>query len=327
MVSIFSLVGLAGCFSQNSGKELFIYSTMDEPLIQNLSRAYAQETGNQLRFVRLSTGEAAARIDAEKKNPQASLWLGGMALNHQQLKERGLSEPFQPLVWDEIQSEFKDQDSHWSGLYLGVLAFASNKAQLERLRSAPPNSWQDLTHQKFKNQIQLAHPGTSGTSYNILAALISKDGESMAFDYFKKLHSNVSQYTRSGSAPAKNAAIGETAVAIGYAHDIARLIHEDKAPLEISFPKEGTGYEIASISLIKGGKQLDLAKNFYNWMYSKAASQILADYYVFPLIRNDVQMKERSINPSDLPLIHFDIDWAGKNRERLVNQWNEKINS
>ena len=324
---LFFILFFTACSSQAPKNELFIYSTMDEPLIQKLSKAYLEETGNKLQFVRLSTGEAAARIDAEKKNPQASLWLGGIALNHQQLKERGLSEAYQPLVWSEIPNEYKDPQSFWTGLYIGILAFASNKEQLKKLESEAPRSWAELTNKKFKNQIQLAHPGTSGTSYNVMAALIAKDGEKSAFDFFQKLHANVSQYTRSGSAPAKNAAIGETAVAVGYAHDIARLIHEDKAPLELSFPKEGTGYEIASISLIKGGKQQELAKDFYNWMYSKTASQILADYYVYPLIQNGVQMKEKSINPAAFPLIHFDIDWAGKNRERLVNQWNEKINS
>jgi len=325
---VLGFVGLhSGCTRSDSGSNLFIYSTMDEPLIQNLTQAYLSETGTRVRFVRLSTGEAAARIETERNNPQASLWLGGMALNHQQLKERGLSEPYQSPAFEKIPAEFKDADGYWAGLYIGILAFASNIRQLERLEAKAPQSWEELTHEKFRNQIQLANLGTSGTSYNVLAALIKQNGEEAAMEYFRRLHPNVAQYTRSGSAPAKNTAIGETTVAVGYAHDILRLIHEDRAAIEISFPSEGTGYEIAAMSLIKGGKQPDLARNFYEWMHQKTASQILADYYVTPIMRNDAKLKEKAVGPEDVKLIHLDMEWAGQNRERLVNLWNEKINS
>lgn len=321
------LVACTKSGEDGQSKSLFIYTSMDEPLAKNLTEAYEAETGTKVEFVRLSTGEAAARIEAEKNNPQASLWLGGVGLSHVQLKQRGLSIAYTPKGTESIAKEFKDADNFWTGVYIGVLSFASNKKRLEKLGIQKPNSWQGLLNKKLEDSIQVANPGTSGTSYNVLAALIEKNGEEEAFNYLKKLNSNISQYTRSGSAPAKNAAIGETTIAIGYAHDIIRLIHENKAPLELSFPKEGTGYEIASISLIKDGKQTEMAKEFYDWMYTQKASQILADYYVFPLITEGVTMKEQAISPSDLKLIHVDLEWAGQNRERLVNQWNEKINS
>lgn len=86
-------------------------------------------------------------------------------------------------------------------------------------------------------------------------------GEDQAFDYLKQLNANVSQYTKSGIAPARNAARGETAIGIGFLHDYS-LEKEQGAPLELISPCEGTGYEIGGVSILKGARNLDNAKLF-----------------------------------------------------------------
>jgi len=250
-------------------KSLFVYVSMDEPIAKRLLEAYKKETGKKVEFVRLSTGEAAARITTEKYNPPASLWLGGVGLFHEQIKQKGLSTPYKPKGTEKIEARFRDPQNYWTGLYLGALCFTYNKKELARRKLIAPDSWQSLLDPKFKGHVQMANPGTSGTAYNAMTTLIGIYGEEKAFDYLKKLNKNISQYTRSGSAPAKNAVLGETVVALGYAHDAIRLMREDKAPLGMSFPKEGVGYEIASISVIKGAKQIPQAKKLYDWMYTK----------------------------------------------------------
>jgi iron(III) transport system substrate-binding protein len=324
---IFSGLVLASCTSSSKEDTLYIYSSMDEPTTRALVQKYKEETGREVQYVRLSTGEAATRIEAERANPQASLWLGGVGLGHIQLKERSLTEAYRPSTAEKIPTEFKDAEGYWTGLYLGVIAFVSNTEQLERRGIEAPQTWEDLIKPNLVRQIQLPHPGTSGTSYNVLTALIQEWGEEKAFEYFTKLHANVSQYTRSGAAPANNAALGETTVALGWAHDALRLIHESRAPLQLHFPKEGTPYEIASVSLLKNGKAPELAKQFYDWLYTQPASQVLADFYVIPLLTENVTLKPQAVQPHEIKLIHIDLDWAGKSKERLVQQWNQKINS
>ena len=101
-------------------------------------------------------------------------------------------------------------------------------------------------------------------------------GEDEAFAYMQQLNANISQYTRSGSAPGRNAAIGEISVAIGYAHDGVRLIAEGY-PLELSFPSEGTGYEIASVSMIADGPEgeEEAAMTLIDWALGERAAQLL----------------------------------------------------
>ncbi|MBN8555192.1 MAG: ABC transporter substrate-binding protein [Deltaproteobacteria bacterium] len=317
---------LGGCKSSNSNS-LFVYTSLEEVTAKALIKAFEEETKIKTEFVRLSTGEAGARIEAEKNNPQGSIWVGGPAGSHAEARDKGLTIPYHSPATSTLNAKYKDKENYWSGLYLGILAFVANTDQLKKLGLTAPETWADLTDPKWKNHIQIPNPGTSGTSYNVMTTLITKFGEQDAFNYMKNLHKNISQYTRSGAAPIKNAALGESAVAVGYTQDIFRLIYESKAPLQLIYPKDGTGYEVAAVSLIKGGKQTELAQKLYDWLYSPAASQILADNFNAPLVKTkETQVKPEVLLPVTLKLIDTDVDWAGKNRQRLIDLWNDRIN-
>jgi iron(III) transport system substrate-binding protein len=321
------VAALLACVAAKAAPEsLFAYVTFDEEIAQKYIAAFEKDSGVKVEFVRLSTGEATARLEAEKANPQASIWLGGVGIGHAEMKEKGITTPYLSPAAAKVPANFRDKENYWTGLYVGVLTFGVNKASLQKKNLPTPATWKDLLDPKWKGQIQIPNPGTSGTSYNLLTALIQRDGEGPAMDYFSQLHKNIAQYTRSGQAPVKNAALGEVALGVGYSHDILKLIYETKAPLEIVYPKDGTGYELASVSLIKGGKQQDLAKKLYDWSFSQKANQILADNYISPILKTNVTMKKEATLPKGQKLVDVPADWAGKNKQRLVELWNEKVN-
>ena len=92
-------------------------------------------------------------------------------------------------------------------------------------------------------------------------------GEDEAFDYLKKLNENVTQYTKSGSAPVKAAARGETGIGIVFMHDAVAMTVQG-FPVKTVAPCEGTGYEVGSMSIVKGARNLENAKTFYDWALS-----------------------------------------------------------
>lgn len=317
----------AGCTKTSSSKQMAIYTSLEESVAQKIAEEFQKDTGIKLDFVRLATGEATARIEAEKNNPQAALWLGGVGIGHAELKAKGLTSPYSSATTAKIPASLKDPENFWNGLYRGILVFVANQNQLKSKNLQSPQKWADLLDSKWKGAIQIPNPGTSGTSYNLLTAFIQSMGEDKAFDYMKALHKNISQYTKSGMAPTKNVAIGESILAVGYFHDVIRLKEESKAPLEISFPQDGTGYEVSAVSLIKGGPKQELATQLIEWMYTAKASQILADGYYVPIFQDGVQLKNEAIIPKNLKLIDVNMDWAGRNKERLINLWNSKVNT
>ncbi|MCX7654336.1 MAG: ABC transporter substrate-binding protein [Fervidobacterium sp.] len=302
-----------------------VYTTLEEPLARVLFAEFEKETGIKVNWVRLSTGEVLARLEAEKNNPQASIWVGGVGVFHVEAKLKGLTTPYKAPYSQFIDEKFKDPDGYWIGLYVGPLAFATNKNKAKELGITPPVSWADLLKQEYKGLIRMANPNTSGTAYNVITTLVNiyKRDENKVFDYLKKLDVNINMYTKSGSAPGKDCAIGETTIAIGYLHDLVKL-QKEGAPIVITLPREGSGYEIAAMSLIRGGKEPVEAKKLYNWILGDKAQTIIASWYVIPLSpkapKNKLVYKLEDVN-----LIQQDLLWEAQNRERLVERWNKEI--
>lgn len=322
-ITLFMIIVLLFSFNTVLAKErLAIYTTLDEPLARAVVAAFEEDTGIGVDWVRLSGGECVARLIAEKENPQVSLWYGGVGLDHIVAKEKGLTIPYESPNAVNIPDNFKDEDHYWTGIYAGPLCFVSNTNLLEELGLEAPTSWADLIKPEYEGHIQVANPGTSGTAYNVLVTIVQIMGEDEGFEYLKALDKNIFQYTRSGSAPGKNAAIGEIAIGIGYAHDQVKLLSQGY-PLKITFPSEGTGYEIASISLIKGGPQPELAKKLYDWALTKRAAEIYASVYVCPFV--EVELKEGAIPISQVKTINQDNKWAGENKDRLVARWTNEV--
>jgi hypothetical protein len=65
----------------------------------------------------------------------------------------------------------------------------------------------------------MANPNASGTAYTAIATLVQVFGEDAAFKYLKALHKNINTYPRSGTAPIKAVARGETIASISFIHD------------------------------------------------------------------------------------------------------------
>ncbi len=299
------------------------YASADEELMRELFNAFTEETGIKVDWIRLSSGEAGARIEAERENPQASVWYGGVGLGHVEGKQKGLTTVYaSPAA--TMPAQFKDSENYWTGIYVGLLAFASNTERLAKYGLEVPQSWEDITHPRYEGHVQMANPGSSGTAYQVLATLVQRFGEDEAFELLKKLDNNITQYTRSGSAPVRSAGIGEGTIAIVFAHD-ALKVRDQGYPIEVTFPEEGTGYEIASISLIKNGpeEEQEAAKTLYDWALGETAATWYAKWFAVPFV--DVPLSEGAPSLAEVNTIVQDDEWAAANKQRLVAKWNEVI--
>ena len=307
---------------------LSAYASCDETLAKALFDQFTKETGLAVNWVRLSGGEALARMEAESANPQASIWVGGVGLDHITGKTRGLTTPYRSRFAAETPAEFKDAEDFWIGLYVGPLTFVTNLDRAKALGLTPPKSWADLLKPEYKGYIRMPNPNTSGTAYNLLTTIRTLNGgnENAAFEYLRKLDENIDQYTRSGAAPGQSVATGEIPIAIGYAHDQVKLKAEG-ANTEITAPSEGTGFELASMSLINGGKQPVEARRLYDWIISSPNShKIFTDYYLL-LVRVGAEKHPMALSLDQVKTINQDLAWDGDavNRDRLLDRWNDEI--
>ena len=240
-----------------SADNVTLYCAADEAWCQQVARGFEEETGITVDMTRKSSGEIYAQVRAEASNPKGDIWWAGTGDPHLQAAEEGLTEEYvspnasQLHDWALKQAEAGGHKT--VGVYSGALGFGYNKDLLAKNGLPEPKCWADLTKPEFKGHIQMANPNSSGTAYTMLATMVQLMGEDKGFEYLKALHANINQYTKSGSAPIKAAGLGETTIGIVFMHD---AVSQAAAgfPIVPVAPCEGTGYEIGSMSLIKGAR-------------------------------------------------------------------------
>ncbi len=318
------VVGLAWVMPASGAQVLHIYSALDTAETQLYIPEFENDTGIKVEWVRLSSGEVLARLRAEAKNPQVSIWYGGPSQDHISGKKAGTSVPYKPPLDWGLRDNAHDPDWSWVGFYFGAIGFGSNTDFLKKAGVPAPTSWDDLLKPAFKGQIAIAFPYTSGTSYTVLATLVQMMGEDKAFEYWKKLNANIHHYDKSGSAPVTQAGLGEVGIAISFSHDLIAKGNAKGYPIISTFPKEGTGYEIGGISLVKGGPEPELAKKFVDWALSVRAQNLMQQWFRIPL-NPKAEVAKGAVKADQVKLINFDAVKAGEDRDRLIKRWRSEI--
>src|SRR5690606_27906099 len=282
------LVCVAAVLAAASAQDLVVYTSVDEENARKLLDAFTADTGIRVQMVFLSSGPALSRIEAEKARPQADVWFGAPSENHIIAKERGLTQPYVSPHAAALPDAFKGAEGYWHAIYTNPLAFAV-RTDILKDRGAPvPASWEDLKNPAYAKLIQMPSPQSSGTAYSIILTLIEQRGEDAAFDYLKALGPNIQTYTQSGTAPSGALGVGETPIAIQFSPGFLKLADEGY-PVEIVFPSEGVGYEVASMSILNDAANLDDAKKLVDWMTSAEGQGALSDAKTYFLpIRGDV---------------------------------------
>lgn len=325
-------VGLAGFAPAAKAQgSLVVYCGVQEEYCRAMVQAFERETGIKVSMTRKSSGEIYAQVKAEASNPRADIWWGGTGDPHLQAAEEGLTEEYASPKLAELNDwavkVWEQSKKRTVGIYTGALGFGYNTELVASKKLPEPKCWADLIDPKFKDEVQVADPNSSGTSYTLLATMVQLMGEEKGFDYLKKLHKNINQYTKSGAAPAKATALGETTVGITFQHDQVVMV-VDKAPVKVVSPCEGTGYEIGSMSIIKGAKNMDNAKKWYDWALTPAAQNLGAinKSYQVPSNKN-ATVPPQAPKMADIKLIDFDFAKYGSSaeRKRLLSKWDAEV--
>jgi iron(III) transport system substrate-binding protein len=313
--------------------DLTLYCSADEEWCQLMARGFEEATGINVDMTRKSSGETFAQVKAEADNPKGDIWWAGTGDPHLQAAEEDLTVAYESPMRGELRDwairQSEAAGNKTIGVYSGALGFGYNEDLLKQNNLPVPACWKDLLKPEYKGHIQIANPNSSGTAYTTLATMVQLFGEDGGFDYMKKLHANVNQYTKSGSAPIKAAAKGETTIGIVFMHDAVAQAAQG-FPIKVVAPCEGTGYEIGSMSIIKGARNMESAKKYYDWalradVQSRAQE---AKSYQLPSNKNATG-SPLSPDLSSIKLINYDFKKYGSSaeRKRLLKKWDDEVST
>ena len=298
---------------------------------QGMAVGFEKAAGVKVAVVQKATGEMLAQVKAEKANPKGDIWWAGPADSYLQAAEEGLLETYRSPKLGELHEWARrvSEVSHdrVSGVYGGILALGYNTELQQKKKLPVPRCWKDLLDPAYKGEVMLANPNSSGTAYLMLASLVQVFGEDEAFRYMKALNANVTSYARSGIGPMTAVKQGEVYIGSTVLHGVINEIAAGY-PVKPVLPCEGVGYEVGSMAIIKGARNLANAKKFVDWALSADAQKIGLDIkeYAIPTNRN-VPLPATVPALSEFKVINYDFAKYGSSetRRRLLDRWEKEI--
>lgn len=316
-----------------AAEKLTLYCSVEIEWCQLMVAEFEKRSGIKVAMTRKSSGETFAQIKAEASNPKGDVWWGGTGDPHLQAAEEGLTQEYKSPKLSELGKWSRNQaaaSGHRTvGIYMGGLGFGYNTELLKAKGLPAPKCWGDLIKPAFKGEVQMANPNSSGTAYTTLATMVQLFGEKKGFEYMQALHRNINQYTKSGSAPIKAAARGETTIGIVFMHDAVKQAVKG-FPITVVAPCEGTGYEIGSMSVIKGARNPDSAKKWADFALTADVQSLMVKAKAYQVPSNmgaDVPREAPKLD--QIKLIDYDFAKYGSSaeRKRLLKKWDDEVKS
>lgn len=307
---------------------LSAYSSLEEPLAKTLFDQFTFETGVRVNYTHYSGDTVLARLEAEKDDPRASIWVGGTELDHLNAKIKSLTYPTQSREVYRSPEKYRDPQNFWIGICIDPITIVTNMDRARALGLTPPRSWAELLKPEYRGHIRMTNPGVSWPSFNLLSVAKTLHGrdDDLTFNYLRRLDTNINQYAYSESELGRGVASGQNAISIGYARDFTK--HKaNGANLEIVIPTEGTGYELICMSIVYKGKEPVGASMLYEWILSSPNAQRIFTDQCYILVRERTRKHPLTFALVQLNTIIQNTEWDGApvNRRRLLDRWSTEI--
>jgi iron(III) transport system substrate-binding protein len=278
------LLAAAGCATP-ARRQLVLYSDPEGFMTFRLAWHFTKETSIQVKQFQnndYSGAASAARLTAERDQPQADVYWSGDPIYCELLRQRGLIATSRHQR--HIPAAFRDEDDHWTG-------FAGRARVLlvrRNLGQDPPKSIRAYTDPAWRGRGALANP-LKGTTRSHFAALATLWGDQELAAFYHALRENGTRITNTTAESADLVIAGESDFAL-VDNDVALAAIEKGKPVDIVYPDQGGGetgimFIPNALAIIKGCKNPE-------------AAQELIDF----LLTRDSELRINRLAPSHIPL-------------------------
>jgi iron(III) transport system substrate-binding protein len=267
-----------------------------------------------------SFGEIEARVKAEAPNFNADMIIGCGSSTGYMAKKNGWAVPYVSPAWKGVASVFMDPQGNWYNIGNFSFVLVGNKDRLAKAGLTMPKSWKDLLDPKWKGEIVMPSPLSSGTANMMRYSFLALYGDAEGWQFLETLDKNIHHYTRSGNAPTDLVGRGEFILGITSDENVKKRL-DDGYPLIWSVPAEGTGYDGTFALILKGTKKLDAAKKIVDLMGKPEFSALMADIgYMTP------RPAANALYGKTLPkYIKLDLSKAADDKAKNNDIWKAKL--
>jgi iron(III) transport system substrate-binding protein len=285
----------AGCKKSGDAdnSRVVLYTSVDQPVAEPIVREFEKRTGikvdMQTDTEATKSSGLAARLQAERSNPQADVWWGNEVFHTINLAENGVLAAYESPSAADIPDKFKDPHHRWAGsaLRARVIAYSTGVADVKSTAgasgsrpAAPVKGLKDLREPLFKDRVAIARP-TAGTTGGHVAALYVLWGPPTADQFFKGLRDNGCKVLGGNSIVAEQVGQGTVWVGLTDNDDVADA-QAHGGNLEMVLPDQGPDGQgtltiPCSVAFVEGAKRPEPAKRLIDYLLSAEVERKLID--------------------------------------------------
>ena len=315
---------LAGC--SDDRETLVIYSPHGKELLGTYERAFEEAHPDvDVQWLDMGSQEAYDRVRTEATNPQASLWWGAPQTMFGRAAEQGLLEPYRPSWADAVPPEARDPQDRWYGQYRTPEVIMYNHDAVDP--AAVPQGWDDLLDPRWTDRVLVRAPLGSGTMRTIFGAMIQRQPTTAdGFRWLARLDENTKTYAANPSQLYLGLARGEGDITLWNLADAYLQSRDLGYPFSWVLPEEGTPVLVDAVALVKGGPNLERAKEFYEFITSEeAAIRQARDFHRLP-VRTDIP-QDSLPEWMDVEIRPMPMDWdvLADSGATWMQYWSEHV--
>lgn len=322
-----ALLALAAALPAHAEKTVLnVYTALEIDQLKAYQESFNKSYPDiEIKWTRDSTGIVTAKLLAEKAKPVADVVMGVAASSMVVFDREGMLQPYAPANLKAIQPRFRAAGAApaWVGMDVWGAAICYNVAEAQKLGLPRIESWKDLLKPEFKGKVVMPNPNSSGTGFLDVSAWLQIFGEQGGWQFMDKLHDNVAVYTHSGSKPCVLAGNGEFPVGISFEYR-ANAVRSKGAPIDVIFPKEGLGWDLEAIAIVKGTSKLDAAQKLADWASTREANELYAKNFAITAIPGISTRLKYVPTDYEQRLVKNDFSWMAKNRDTILAEWQKR---
>jgi len=301
----------------------------------------AFEKANNVKLVFLKSGDAGAALNRAiltKDAPLADVFYGVDNTFLSRALDSSIYLPYASPMLAQIPAQFKlDSSDQALPVDYSDVCITYDKEYFVSHNLPVPVTLEDLLKPEYKNMLVMENPATSSPGLAFLMATIQHFGTNAYLGYWKSLRANgvvvvdgweTAYYTNfSGSS-----GHGPQPLVVSYATDpAAEVVNATTSLMDSpvgSMLGAGTCFrQIEFVGILKGTKQLALARKFVDFMLGQQFQQDMPlQMYVYP-VNTTAKLPDAFVKYNQVPAQPAALDLAliASNRDKWIQDWTQAV--
>lgn len=232
-------------------------------------------TSEILKFIRSEFANKPEGIDVD-------ILFGGGIDPFLDLKEKGLLQAIkiEPQKLSGVATQVAgstviDPQGYWFAPTVSAFGILCNRLVLKKLSIEQPQSWRDLTSEKFRSWLRVADPRRSGSAHFGFEVILQGFGWNDGWHMLADISRNSGPYIAASSQIASDVLDGQAACGLTIDSQATQAV-EQALPDQLSFtvPTDAAVISGDGVAILKGAPQSKLAQRFIEFLLSERGQKL-----------------------------------------------------